>query len=114
MILYHIGHKATLAELSRYTDRGISALSIQLARMEKDGLVKKSRENPKSALLKFELTEKGLNIYHQTNEMKAYEAVMSVLSMEERQQLISSLQKIINESEKYRTAITSQYSSPPG
>jgi DNA-binding MarR family transcriptional regulator len=102
-ILYCIGHKATLAELSRYTDRGVSALSVQLARMEKDGLVKKSRENRRSTLLKFELTEKGLKAYSETKEMKAYDEVMSVLTMEERQQLISSLQKIINKSDKYRT-----------
>jgi DNA-binding MarR family transcriptional regulator len=100
-VIYNLGHKATLAELSKYTGRGISTLSIQLTRMEKDGLIKKSRENPKSALLKYELTKEGLNIYKVTIPRKAYGMIMSVLSEEELRQLIFMLQKIYSSSEKY-------------
>ena len=101
-LLYSIGHKTTLAELARYTDRGIATLSIQLTKMEKDGLVKKVREKPKSALLKFELTDKGLILNKSANKMKSEKAIMSILSEEECQQLISMLKKLISEAEKYK------------
>src|SRR5271157_3841072 len=55
--------KATLAELAKHSNRGINTLSNQMALLEKDGLVKKTRETPKSTLLTFELTEKGSNVY---------------------------------------------------
>jgi DNA-binding MarR family transcriptional regulator len=100
-ILYNLDHKATLAELSKYTDRKIGTLSIQMTRMERDGLVKKSRETPKSALVKYELTRKGINAFKISNKMKSEKAIMSILSEEERQQLIKILTKIIDEAEKY-------------
>ena len=101
-ILHSLGHKATLTELANYSDRGINTLSMQMTRMEKDGLVKKVREIPKSTLLRFELTEKGLDIYIKTNKLKADKAIMSALSEEERQTLISMLKRIIDKAEKYQ------------
>jgi DNA-binding MarR family transcriptional regulator len=73
-----------------------------MAKMEKDGLVKKSREVPKSTLLNFELTDKGREVFKKSSEQKADRAIMSVLSEDERQQLISMLQKIIVKSNDYR------------
>ena len=100
-ILYNLDHKVTLAELSKYTDRKIGTLSIQMTRMERDGLVKKSRDTPKSALVKYELTKKGIRAYKISNKMKSEKAIMSVLSEEERRQLIAILTKVINAAEKY-------------
>jgi len=98
----YILHKTTLAELARYSNRGINTLSDQMTMLEKGGLVKKVRETPKSTLLSFELTEKGLNTYNHTNERKkADKEIMSVLSEEERQQLISLLKKVIDKAEEY-------------
>ena len=101
-LLNNLGHKATLAELAKHTDRGISALSIQMTRMEKDGLVTKVRENPKSALLVYELTEKGLNVYQNSNKNITDKTIMAVLSEEERKQLISTLNKLVRKIEKYK------------
>ena len=101
-ILANLGHKATLTELATRCDRGLNTLSIQMAKMEKDGLVKKSREVPKSTLLNFELTDKGREVFKKSSEQKADRAIMSVLSEDERQQLISMLQKIIVKSNDYR------------
>ena len=101
-LLYNLGHKATLAELSRHSVRSINTLSIQMTRMERDGLVKKLRDNPKSVLLKYELTEKGINAYKLSNKMTSEKEIMSVLSEEERQQLISILKKVIGEAEDYK------------
>ena len=102
-ILYTLGHKATLSELAKRTDRKMSTLSIQLVRMEKDGLVKKAREVPKSAQKSIELTEKGVDLYKKSYDMKSVKEIMSILSEEERQQLISLLRKVISKAEKYQT-----------
>jgi DNA-binding MarR family transcriptional regulator len=70
--------------------------------MEKDGLVKKTREVPKSALLKFELTTKGSNLEKRCNIKASDKTIMSVLSEEERQQLISMMNKLRNKAIKYK------------
>ncbi|MGP8080435.1 MAG: MarR family winged helix-turn-helix transcriptional regulator [Dehalococcoidales bacterium] len=100
-ILSSIGHKTTLTELSKHTDRKINTLSQQITRMEKNGLVRKVRETPKSALISFELTEKGIETYENSNKMNAVEKIMAILTEDERQQLISLLKKVANAAEKY-------------
>lgn len=99
--IYYLGHKATLTELAKDSDRGIASISALLTRLEKDGLVKKSRENRKSVLKKFDLTEKGTNAQEIISKRLSIHKIMSVLSEEELRQLISVLQKIISSSEKY-------------
>ncbi len=94
-LIYNLGHKATLSEIAKYMNREINTTSVQLSRMEKDGLVKKSRETPKSNRLSFELTEKGRKIYYPIAKPESIELVMSVLSDEEQRQLISLLKKIV-------------------
>ncbi len=101
-VIYHL-HKTTLAEVAKHTGRGINTISNQITMLERDGLVKKTRETPKTNLLTFELTEKGLDAYKKTSQrITADRVIMSVLSEEERQQLIAMLKKIATKAEKYR------------
>jgi len=100
-ILQNLGHKPTLAELAEHTDREINTLSLQMTRMEREGLVKKTRESPKSKLLRFELTAKGLESYKASHKSKSINAIMTALSEKERQELISLLQKVIVKAERY-------------
>jgi DNA-binding MarR family transcriptional regulator len=100
-ILNSLGRKSTLTELSKHCDRQINTLSQQITRMEKNGLVRKVRETPKSALISFELTKKGTEIYNKSSETSSVEQIMAVLSEKERQQLISLLKKIATAAEKY-------------
>jgi DNA-binding MarR family transcriptional regulator len=93
-VLKHLGHNASLAELARYCGRGINTLSVQMIRLEKDGLVKKVKEVPRSKILKFYLTEKGIETYYPSSKKESEIAAMSVLSEEERQQLVSMLKRI--------------------
>ena len=102
IVLYNLGRKATLADLARDTDRRINTLSIQMSRLEHDGLVKKVRETPKSTLLSFELTEQGLKTYDKIKNIRSVKSIMSVLSEQERQQLILILEKIITKAAKYK------------
>jgi DNA-binding MarR family transcriptional regulator len=101
-LLYHLDRRATLATLAKDGDREINTISLQMTTLEKDGLVKKIREVPKSRLLRFELTAKGLDIYNKSKNRKVDKAIMSALSKEEREQLISLLKKIISKAEKYQ------------
>jgi len=70
--------KTTLNELAQVTNRGINTLSSEMTTLERDGLVKKTREKPKSTLLSFELTEKGTAVYKSSNKGKATTKIMSV------------------------------------
>ncbi len=101
IIVYKLGEKATLAELAKNTDRGINTLSMQVTLMEKDGLVKKVRATPKSNQLRFELTKKGLNTYNKIKKITSVKTIMSSLSEDQRQLLISMLETIIAKAEKY-------------
>jgi DNA-binding MarR family transcriptional regulator len=101
-VLFQLGQKATLSELAKYNEREINTLSVQMTRMVKDGLVKKVRLTPKSTLLTFELTEKGLETYRQTSKMKTDRAIMGALSAAERLELIRLLEKVIKKAEKYQ------------
>ena len=100
-VIEDLGENANLTELVTRTDRSINTLSIQLTRMENDGLVKKIREIPKSNKLRFELTEKGINACKEVKKIKSLKVIMSALSEEERQQLISLLEKIIDKAQRY-------------
>jgi len=77
---------------------------MQIMRMEKDGLVRKSRETPKSTLVSFELTEKGRQVCKDIYVVVSDKVIISVLSEEERRQMISMLNRIIATAEKYTPA----------
>jgi DNA-binding MarR family transcriptional regulator len=98
----HPDHRITLAELSQQTDREKNTISLQMTTMEKDGLVKKIREVPKSNQLSFELTAKGLDAFHKSKHWKTDKAIMSALSKEELEILVGLLTKIIKKAQKYQ------------
>jgi DNA-binding MarR family transcriptional regulator len=98
----HPGHKITLTELAKESDREKNTISLQMTAMEKDGLVKKIREVPKSNKLSFDLTEKGLDAFNQSKDFKIDKAIMSVLSKEELKMLMALLNKIIKKAKQYQ------------
>jgi len=100
-IIHELGSKATLPELTKRLERKNNTVSLQMTRMEKDGLVKKVRDAHKSTMLRFELTGKGLKTYNQAKERGTVKAIMSALSEDERQQLILIMNKLIDEVKKY-------------
>jgi DNA-binding MarR family transcriptional regulator len=101
-ILYNLGHKATLTQLAKYNEREANTISVQMSKMVKEGLVHKVRETTKSTLLRFELTEKGLEAYSYSKKQTSEKVIMGVLSEAERQQFIATLKKIIAKADKYR------------
>jgi DNA-binding MarR family transcriptional regulator len=103
-ILFKLGHKATLTQLAKYNEREANTISVQMTKMEKEGLVRKVRKSSKSTLLIYELTQKGLDIYQQTKKQTSEKAIMSALSGDERQEFMALLNKILAKANKYRKA----------
>jgi DNA-binding MarR family transcriptional regulator len=100
-IIRDMGENATLSEIAKKVERQVDVISRQAAGMEKDGLLKRIRVSPKSRQLRLELTEKGLKMANISGKSKAMTEIMSVLSEQERLQMQSSLNKILNKLAEY-------------
>jgi DNA-binding MarR family transcriptional regulator len=94
-IIRTLGQNATLSEVAKQVERETNVISKQAMRMEKDGLIRRIKNTPKSNILKFELTEKGLEIAKMSLESKSLKKLFSSLSVEERCQIESILNKIL-------------------
>lgn len=95
-----IGDKATPAEISRWLFREPHSVSGLLSRMEKEGLVRKTKDLDKKNLVRVELTEKGYGAYHRSMRQESIHKIMSSLSAEQCQQLTSCLQTLRDEALK--------------
>jgi MarR family transcriptional regulator for hemolysin len=76
----------------------VHSMAAQISRMEKEGLVEKSKDRKKRNLMHIRITDKGnekLDIIH---EGKSIDSVMSVLTDEEQQKFWEILVKIRNQS----------------
>jgi DNA-binding MarR family transcriptional regulator len=90
-----LGSKATMLKLANEIDREIGVVSKQTIVLEKDGLIKRIKDAPKSRRLRIELTEKGLDMITIPRESKTIDEALSFLTEEEREQLHSSLNKVL-------------------
>jgi DNA-binding MarR family transcriptional regulator len=96
-----LGTSATLANVAKELEREPNVISLQTVLMEKDGLIKRIKNTPKSNLLKLELTEKGRDIINASRHSEAILKILGSLPKEERQQLDSILNKVLLKSQKY-------------
>jgi DNA-binding MarR family transcriptional regulator len=94
-IIQALGTNATLSEISREVERKADVVSRQIIRMETDGLILKSKDRPKSRLLKIEITEKGYDLLKISKESKEIDSVLSVISPEERKQTFAVLNRML-------------------
>jgi DNA-binding MarR family transcriptional regulator len=95
-----IGDKATPAQISRLLFREPHSVSELLSRMEKEGLVSKTKDLDKKNLVRVELTERGAEAYYQSLKYGSIHKIMSALSEEECQQLMSCLKTLRDEALK--------------
>ena len=96
-----LGPKATLSDLAKQVEREVNVISRQAVRMEKDGLIKRTKSMPKSNLLKLELTKKGLDMIKIGKQSKSIDTIFSFLTREERQQMESILNKMLLKVKEY-------------
>ena len=91
-IILAIGERATPAEISRWMFREAHSVSGLLDRMEEKGLVRRTRDLEKKNLVRISLTDKGKQAYELSSDIKVIPRILSSLSEEQRQQLITCLE----------------------
>ena len=93
-IVQFLDNKATPAEISRWLLREPHTVSGILSRMEKKGLIRKTKDLDRKNLVRVTLTDKGQQAYLQSTKIESIGKIMSCLSEEECQQLSSCLKKL--------------------
>ena len=94
-IIQELGSKASLSEIAKNVERKINVISRQTITMEKDGLIRRLKDVPKSRLLRIELSDKGQEMLKIGKESKTIDAILSTLTEKEKQQVYTSLSKIL-------------------
>jgi DNA-binding MarR family transcriptional regulator len=90
----------TPAKISRWLFREPHTVSQLLMRMEKQGVVKRTRDLERKNMVRITLTEKGETAYKHQTEMRVISKILSTLSPEECNKLGASLKKLRDESVK--------------
>lgn len=98
-----LGPKATLTKVAKRVEREVHVVSRQIARMEKDGLLSRTKITPKSNLLTLELTKKGIDIINIGRQRKSIDSIFSVLSEKERQQMEAIINRMSTRAKEYNS-----------
>ena len=85
------------AHISRWLFREPHTVSQLLMRMEKQGLVKRTKDLDRKNQLRITLTEKGEKAYQKQIEMRSIGKILSTLSPEECDKLGARLKKLRDE-----------------
>jgi len=98
-------NKATQVQIAHFTFRKQNTVSINMKRMEKQGLLNRKRNKNQRNLVVLSLTEKGKEAYQKSLDRQTINNIMSTLSMEQLEQLSSYLDTLFtaaaNELAKY-------------
>jgi DNA-binding MarR family transcriptional regulator len=87
-------------EISRWQLREPQTITSILDRMEKKGLIKKSRDRQRKNVIRVALTEKGKQAYENATKADTFHQIMSVLSPEKRQTLREILLELLDAAKK--------------
>jgi len=100
-VIENLGAKATISTVAKAVGRHVDVLSRQTTVMENNGLIKRSKDRMGSRLLIITLTKKSLKLLKVARQSKGMSEVLSVLTMEERQQFEPVLDKLLSKLNKY-------------
>jgi len=91
------GIPATPSEIARRTFRTPATISISASRMMLKGLIKRSakRKNSNKKLLELSLTKLGEDMFRQLRQREITTKIMSSLSKEQEEQLVSCMKTLI-------------------
>jgi DNA-binding MarR family transcriptional regulator len=84
----------TPAEISRWLFREPHTVSGLLNRMEKQGLIKKTKDLDRKNLIRVTLTDKGEKAYQKSRQMKVVPKILNRLSQKEREAFRAQLEKL--------------------
>ena len=93
-IIQAIGDRATPAEISRWILREPHSVSALLDRMERRGLIKRTKDLEWKNMVRVTITEQGKEAYEMSTVRESIHNIISVLSAEEFRQLSSYLRKL--------------------
>jgi DNA-binding MarR family transcriptional regulator len=96
-----LGPEATISVIARAMERKLDVVSRQTFLMERDGLIKRVQEHPKSRLLKLELTEKGQDFLKISRFSEGMNEISPVLTEQELLQLDSLLKRLLAKTKEY-------------
>jgi len=96
-----LGTNARLSTLTKATERTFDVVSRQAAIMEKDGLIKRIADTPRSRLLRLELTEKGRELLKSCQYSDAMKEITSILNEQEVRQLDEVLNRLLVKINEY-------------
>jgi len=99
----------TPAEISRRLFREAHTVSALLARMEKQGLIKKARDQKRKNQIRIEMAPKGEKVYRQAKEMRSIQKIMSSLSKKKQEKLWEYLETLLS---KAHSLMMLKYESP--
>jgi DNA-binding MarR family transcriptional regulator len=88
------GEETTLLNIARELGLETHSIAAQIGRMEKEGLVEKTKDRKKRNLMHVRITDKGYEKLNNIREGKSIDSVMSVLTDEEQQQFWEILIKL--------------------
>ena len=93
-VIQVLDEMATPAEISRWVLRRPHTVCELVTRMERDGLVTRTKNSRRKNSVRVSITDKGMQVYHKARQREAIHTAMSVLCEEERKQLMTYLEKI--------------------
>ncbi len=93
-VLNAIGDKATPAIVARWMIREHHSVLGIVSRMEKRGLVKKTKDLERKNIVRISLTEKGRQALEQSTKRESIHEIMSHLTEDERRELRLLLEKL--------------------
>jgi MarR family transcriptional regulator, organic hydroperoxide resistance regulator len=100
LILNYLDHALTINEMCRWLVRGHTSVSLITDKMESKGLVKKYPDANNKNKTRLLITDKGKQTIFQLIPRKPIPDILSILTEDERDLLISYLKKIIHQSIK--------------
>ncbi len=101
MAIHALAGKATPSDIARWLFQEPHSISELISRMEKLGLVKKVRDPIEKRRVRISLTDKGREIYlSKSSRSGMMYKILACLSNEDRKQLHSILQKLLNTTAK--------------
>jgi DNA-binding MarR family transcriptional regulator len=99
-IVDRIGKEATPAEIARWLLRRAHSVSGLLQRMEKDGLIVKTKDLSRKNMVRVTITDKGQKALKQSLKRESIKRVASVLPEEDREQLYGYMKKLRDKAAK--------------
>ena len=90
-----LGSEATLSQVAQKLQREVHVISRHTIIMEKDGLIRRIQDTPKSRLLRIELTDKGREMLDISKDSKILDTAWSFLSQDERKEVHEVLNRML-------------------